>query len=327
MFKLSYIFEKMQRNLFPNLEEELGPMTAKEKKLVEILEIAKIEDYIIVFPVTEGRPASDRKAIARAFVAKAFYNLGTTRELIEKVKTNANFRRICGFNSKNEVPTESTFSRAFAKFSELKLSELTHENLIKEYLSEKLIGHISRDSTAIESREKPIKRNEESKKVKKKGRPKKGEKREPKKETRLEKQSKQNLPEMLNDLLIDCDVGSKKNSNGYKNSWIGYKLHIDTADNGVPISCLITSASIHDSQASLPLSLITEQRVTNLYDLMDSAYDSPIIREHSEKLNHVPIVDVNPRRNAKLKKDIAEENKKSRILGFKDATKLRYNEV
>jgi hypothetical protein len=35
---------------------------------------------------------------------------------------------------------------------------------------------------------------------------------------------------------------------------------------------------------------MTAQRVTSLYDLMDSAYDAQIIRAHSYSLGHVPII-------------------------------------
>ena len=75
----------------------------------------------------------------------------------------------------------------------------------------------------------------------------------------------------------------------------GYKLHIDAADGGVPLSCILTSASLHDSQVAIPLATLTAARVTNLYDLMDSAYDAPEIRAHSESLGHVAIIDANPR--------------------------------
>lgn len=61
----------------------------------------------------------------------------------------------------------------------------------------------------------------------KRGRPKKGEVRPKKEPTRLERQPNQSLDEMLVDLPTDCDVGTKKNSKGYKETWIGYKLHID----------------------------------------------------------------------------------------------------
>jgi len=60
-----------------------------------------------------------------------------------------------------------------------------------------------------------------------------------------------------------------KNSKGHIETWVGYKLHIDTADGQVPVSCVLTSASTHDSQVAIPLAELTSTRVTNLYDLMD----------------------------------------------------------
>ena len=76
---------------------------------------------------------------------------------------------------------------------------------------------------------------------------------------------------MLADLPTHCNVGAKRNAKGHTTSWISYKLHIDTADGDVSISRLVTSASLHDSQAAIPLTLVTASRVVDLYDLMDSA--------------------------------------------------------
>ena len=39
--------------------------------------------------------------------------------------------------------------------------------------------------------------------------------------------------------------------------WIGYKLHLDTIDGGIPVSALVTSASLNDSQVAIPLATIT----------------------------------------------------------------------
>ncbi len=41
MVALSSMWARIQSNLFPFLEEELGPMTEKQQKLVSILEISK----------------------------------------------------------------------------------------------------------------------------------------------------------------------------------------------------------------------------------------------------------------------------------------------
>ena len=42
------------------------------------------------------------------------------------------------------------------------------------------------------------------------------------------------------------------------------KLHLDTNDIGLPISSLVTSASLHDSQAAIPLIKLTSRKVTRL---------------------------------------------------------------
>ncbi len=115
------------------------------------------------------------------------------------------------------------------------------------------------------------------------------------------------LAAMLADLPRHCDVGAKRNAKGYQESWIGYKLHIDSADGEIPISCVLTSASVHDSQVAIPLATMTAAQVTNLYDLMDSAYDVAEIKQHSRELNHVPIIDINPRATPGLKQELAQE--------------------
>jgi hypothetical protein len=134
------------------------------------------------------------------------------------------------------------------------------------------------------------------------------------------------LEEMMEELPNKCDVGSKRNSKGYKETWIGYKLHIDAGDGQIPISCVLTSASLHDSQAALPLAEMTNKKVTSLYDLMDSAYDAPIIKEHSKSLGHVPIIDINPRRNKRLKEDLKAEAQRFELLHFERPENNRYNE-
>ena len=40
-----------------------------------------------------------------------------------------------------------------------------------------------------------------------------------------------------------CDIGTKLDSKGHKTSWQGYKLHVDTADGDIPVSCILSSAT------------------------------------------------------------------------------------
>lgn len=288
---LSQFWLTVQGTLFPWLEQELGTLSEKQKQLVRILELISIESFISTSSGYAGRPQEDRRAIARSFVAKAFYNMGTTRQLLERLESDTTLRRLCGWERPSELPSEATFSRAFAEFSQSQLPERVHTAVIEKYESARLVGHISRDSTEIKVREQAaakVKKVESAKR--KRGRPKKGEKRN-KPLKRLERQQSMTLDEMLKELPRICDRGSKLNSKGYPEYWVGYKLHLDVADGQIPISCLLSSASLHDSQVAVPLATMSAQRVTSFYDLMDSAYDAKIIREHSRSLGHVPIID------------------------------------
>ena len=327
MRKLAQIWFEVQEVLFPFLEKEVEePLTEKLQQLITTLELVRSEDMIRVPQYWRGQSPKNRKQIARAFVAKAVYNMNTTRELIDRLKTSPALRRLCGWEKASNIPHESSFSRAFSEFSKSGLVLETHANVITEYMGDKIVGHISRDSTSIDAREKPQRKTTKTQKPKKKrGRPKKGEVRI-KELSRLERQQSMGVEEMLEDLPKTCDVGTKLNSKGYKKSWIGYKLHIDAADGQIPVSCVLTSASVHDSQVALPLAEYTSQRVTSFYDLMDSAYDSPIIREHSQSLGHVPIIDINPRGNKKRKHDLKAEAQRFKSINLKNPADIRYNE-
>lgn len=324
---LSHTWQHIQSFLFPMIWDELGELTAKQKQLINVLEVARLEEHLPSYTGRyPGRPLEDRVAIARSFVTKMVYNMPTTRVLLDRLESDPTIRRLCGWERREDVPSESTFSRAFDEFAKSRLPERVHQALIEQHLGEQIVGHISRDSTAINAREKPEKKLAETdKKPKKRGRPKKGEER-PKEPTRLERQAAgQSLPEMLAELPVSCHVGTKRNSKGHTTSWIGYKLHIDAADGGIPISCILTSASLHDSQAAIPLAEITHGRVTSLYDMMDAAYDAPQIKAHSRALGHVPIIDPNPRSKAK-KEELEAETKRRKKVNYTVAEDKRYNE-
>src|SRR3990167_2655681 len=282
---LSSYWNKIQGTLFPFLEEELDPLTTKQQQLIKILELVRIEESIPRSYAWKGRPQKGRRAIARAFVAKAVYNMGTTTVLIERLHSDKSLRRICGWESIKEIPSESTFSRAFAEFSDALLSQRVHEALIKKTLGEEIVLDNSRDSTAIEAREKPVAKQKEEPhdsivqtsttakpKIKKKGRPPKGQEKPIQEPTRIEKQKNMTLTEMIADLPKECGKGGKKDSKGNTMYWTGYKLHLDVVCGCIPVSAIVTSASVHDSQVAIPLATITAQRTTVLYDLMDSAW-------------------------------------------------------
>ena len=92
------------------------------------------------------------------------------------------------------------------------------------------------------------------------------------------------------------------------------------------MSAILTSASVHDSQVAIPLATMTAQRVINLYDLMDAAYDVSGILDHSKSLGHVPLVDKNPRRDKELALEMEAESKRQKLIHMVSPEKVRYRE-
>jgi transposase len=107
------------------------------------LEVVRIEQFIPDYHGYEGRPRKTRTAIARSFVAKTVYNMATTRALWERLHSDKNLRRICGWENSRQIPSEATFSRAMADFAETQLPHRVHEALIKKtYYGEQIIGYV-----------------------------------------------------------------------------------------------------------------------------------------------------------------------------------------
>jgi hypothetical protein len=292
MDKISGIWNRVERSLFPYLQECLPEMTAKHRDLVLVLETIQIEDYVeTCWLQLLGRKRANRQAIARAFVAKALYNEPTTKSFIERLRADESLRRICGWERRGLLPSESTFSRAFAEFADTSLADKIHKACVKKYLGDNPVWHISRDSTQIDGREKPASKPiKEAKPKYRVGRPKKGEERPKPEPSRIERQINQSYAESIAELPVVCDVGTKIDSKGSKRHWVGFKFHVDTGDCGIPLSAVTTAASVHDSQVAIPLAKMTAERVESFYDLMDSAYDAKLISGFCEELGHVPII-------------------------------------
>ena len=75
-------------------------------------------ERLIGFGAGPGRPTKNRASLAHAFLAKAVFDLSTTRALIERLQEDEKMRRLCGWTSVRAIPSEATFSRAFAEFAE-----------------------------------------------------------------------------------------------------------------------------------------------------------------------------------------------------------------
>ena len=110
MSTLLNIWGTIQRQLFPSLECEIGPLTEKEKDLIQIIAFLDLPRHLSSYQWQGwGRKPKSRLAICKAFIAKAVYRLETTDLLIEYLKGSTSFRRLCGFESAWQVPSKSTF--------------------------------------------------------------------------------------------------------------------------------------------------------------------------------------------------------------------------
>lgn len=284
-----------QLELFPVLEQASGELSMYDKLLTEALSLTQLHRF--VHKQWRGRPCEDRRALIAAFLAKSIHNFPTTRQLIDRLKADAQLRSICGWMTEAAVPSESTFSRAFADFARRKLPERIHEALIRLTQEQRIVGHIARDSTAIEARERfPYKPHPKQSRKRKKTNKRPLFKDRSKYDGTTTKQRKMTLPQMMRGLSRDCAIGVKTNSKGHSEYWRGYKLHLDIADGQIPVTAIITGANVHDATVAIPLMTITTERVTYLYDVMDSAYDANAILAHSRQLGHEPLVDPHPRR-------------------------------
>jgi hypothetical protein len=74
--------------------------------------------------------------MALAFIAKAAWNFPANLAMIEYLKASKNLGRICGWVQACEIPSESTFSRAFDEFGQGQLPQQIHEVMIKKRLGD-----------------------------------------------------------------------------------------------------------------------------------------------------------------------------------------------
>ena len=114
MNTISDIWFGLQRHLFPFLEEELGTLNEFYRKVAATMAMVRIEagisdNYWV------GRPMSSRKALGHAFAAKAVSNAPATRNFRDQILTDSIPRRMCGWEERDQAPSEATFSRSFGE--------------------------------------------------------------------------------------------------------------------------------------------------------------------------------------------------------------------
>ena len=230
--------EALQGTLFPCIEAEIGNLDGKHREFVEICAAVHGD-----FPAEKfawcgnGKPPVSRWSYFKALLAKAFWNFPSTAALIGELAARPVLRRLCGFEDPGDVPSEGNFSKVFGAFADDGTAQYVFARFIAHAFEGALIHHLLIDSAAVHAREKAAVKDPSS----------------PTQESRLAVQPSRSADENFRDLPAQCDVGVKRNSKGFKESWRGYKLHVAASDGDIPVAMWLTSASLHDSQAAIPV--------------------------------------------------------------------------
>lgn len=254
------------------------------QRVAMVLEVIRVEEYVSRSVWRLGRPREPRVPLARAFVAKAVLNIPTTADIVDRLKIDSRLRRVCGFEGR--VPSESTFSRAFAEFSASGVLDKVLEAGVRSYLGNEIIHHVSHDATAIQGREKGV-RKPKSKPEKRPRRP----KGEPPPPTVLELQEGRSWQASSSLFPDRCDFCVKIGSMGYPHYWRGYKAHASVGDGGIPLAFFTTSASMSDVHGAIPLMKAVAERVGQVfYNIFDRGYPGEAILRAARELDQVAIV-------------------------------------
>jgi hypothetical protein len=251
----------------------------------------------------KGRVGYELLSILGIMLLKLHFRQPTMKETLLLLQENGNLRDILGIS---KVPSQSTASRLSKDVESIVNPAVLHGRVIQAYqegMDNRMVGHLSIDSTIIQAREKPFVKKKEISPPKKKGRKKKGspeEKEYRKQKARAELERLDYLAEEILTSIsrreIRCSLTAKQNSKGMKQWFIGYKIHLATDDFGVPIGYVVTGACVHDCKVAVPLMKMAYQCTDFLYALMDKGYLNPDINAYADMIGRKVIIDQRARR-------------------------------
>ena len=307
-YRLGRHWNTIQAYLIPGIEDDIGKLSEEQEKFMQICELLINDEMFAKYRwCGNGRPPHSRVSMFKAYILKAMRNYPYTTTLIATIRESPTIRRLCGWESISGIPHESQFSRAFRDFAEDDAGSKALAACLAENLGRNGVMHGSHDSSEIIAREKGSTRKAVAAEAEKPA------------ETRIERQQRQDEAANFAELPTDCDWGCKRNSKGKIEKWKGYKLHLVVGDGDIPLCAFLSSASMHDSQAMIPMMQRASASFDYFYDLADAAYDAAGIRAMSERLGHAPLIDGNPRRGEKQIDDIG-----AKFVNIVPAEAVRY---
>jgi len=269
-----------------------------------------------------GRKGYSLIAMLGIQLLKTHYRQPTMKETLLLLQENEILRNILGIC---RVPSTASASRLASVVEKVVKPAVLHERVIQSYKEEmnRIVGHLSIDSTTIQAREKPFVRSKEvvtpvtpavpkKRGPKQKGSPEEKAYLEEKAETERKKVEylKESFEKSLSALEMRCSMTAKQNSKGKRQWFIGYKAHLATDDFGVIIAYTVTGACVHDCKVAVPLMKKARQLTDFLYALMDKGYLNPEINAYAGMIGRRVIIDQRARRGkAALPMDKADANR------------------
>src|SRR5512137_1840306 len=124
---LSDLWPHLQRQLFPMLTEELGPLSELDEQFCQTVSVVDLGPLMRRFAwIGNGCPPHERTWLFHAFLAKSIYQFPTTEALRDALQTRPRLRQLCGWESAAEVPSAPASSRAFTAFAREQWAQQIH---------------------------------------------------------------------------------------------------------------------------------------------------------------------------------------------------------
>ena len=243
-----------------------------------------------------GRPGYTLLAVLAVHAVKLYFQERTLTAARERLLSSINLRTITGMD---KVPSLTEISRKTDELMRIVDFSSVIASICASFYEDRMVCHLSIDSTIVEAREKPV-RKEKPKKMRRRGR--KGKDSEEltiaeEKELQYGFMANGDVDEFLSTIEHRCSVTGKKNSKGNMEWFIGYKAHLAVDDNGIIVAHHVTGACVHDSQVAIPLMRMADGRCDYLYALMDGGYTSQRTEDFAFSIGKVPIIDKHADRN------------------------------
>jgi len=207
-----------------------------------------------------GPKGYSNSAMLRALLAKQLYQIPTFSLLVERLEQDLSFAHDCGFHLCDARPSVATFSRFYQRLSQTGALGKLFESLVRQGLEKEIIQAdvVAIDASQINAYEK--------------ARPKK----------------------QLTDEESAATWGAKRDTDGNKITWFGYKLHVAVdARSELPLSMTVTPAHRNDSTQAIPL--MDQLPVQPQVYCMDMGYDITPIYEKAQSLGTKAIIPLNRR--------------------------------